>query len=154
VLTPTTETDKDTEDTMSDTNTNMINALTAAVLSSATAQDILFEASKRGLAEASALTDDTLLAECIRRGINTPQQLDVHTVRTYLSCLDADNLTTTLADVDGAKLVEALGGDEGLWEMIDDKDRVAGDWLESNASDFMDRLDTDDLFEELRNRCR
>ena len=139
---------------MSDTNTNMIDALAAAVLGSVSDEMLLNEVAGRGLAKASALTDVNLLAECIRRGINTPQQLDVHTVRTYLSCLDADNLTTALADVNGAKLVEALGGDEGLWEMIDDKDSVAGDWLESNASDFMDRLDTDDLFEELRNRCR
>ena len=193
---------------MSNTNTNMIDALAAAVLGSVSNEMLLNEAAGRGL---TILTDDTLLAECIRRGINTPQPTPVilrptvvsenltpETVKSYLAGLDAGDLAAALSDVlgstlaealgdsqlwsmvddkkwtahryveslnasdlgellkyvDGERLVEALGGDEDVWEMIDDKDRVAGDWLESNACDFMDRLDTDSLFDELRNRCR
>ena len=76
------------------------------------------------------------------------------TAHRYVESLNASDLGELLKYVDGERLVEALGGDEDVWEMIDDKDRVAGDWLESNACDFMDRLDTDSLFDELRNRCR
>ena len=196
---------------MSNTNTNMIDALAAAVLGSVSNEMLLNECAGRGLAEVTALTDATLLAECIRRGINTPQPTPVilrptvisesltpETVKSYLAGLDAGELATAMSDVlgstltealgdaqlwemiddkkytarhyveslyatdlgelikyvDGERLVEALGGDEDVWEMIDDKDRIAGDYLEANTSDFMDRLDTDDLFEELRNRCR
>ena len=196
---------------MSNTNTNMIDALAAAVLGSVSNEMLLNEAAGRGLAEVRALTDDVLLHECVRRGINTPQPTPVilrptvvsenltpetvqsylvglsagelttapsaltgsqlaevlgdeqlwnmiddkrYTARNYVESLYTDDLTEVLKYVDGARMSEVLGGDEGLWEMVDDKDRIAGDYLEANACDFIDRLDTDSLFDELRNRCR
>ena len=134
--------------------TNMIEALAAAVLGSVSNEMLLNEAAGRGLAEASALTNEALLKELDKRGLKKSAELTTAHVMEYLARLDAYELNRALTDVDGARLAEALGEDEGLWEMIDDKDRIVGDWLEANASDFVDRLDTQDLLEELGNRCR
>jgi hypothetical protein len=61
---------------MSDTNTNLINALTRAVLSNASDTDLIAEVSGRRIAEASALTDNELKDEMIKRGLvsDDPQQ--------------------------------------------------------------------------------
>ena len=69
-------------------DTKLIDALSAAVLGS--------------------VTDVALLAECIRRGIQTPQVLTRETLTRRVEDLSADDLAYVLEHVDGAKLVYAL----------------------------------------------
>ena len=116
-------------------DTKLIDALAAAVL--------------RGV------SDEMLISEYKVRGIPTAQTLTRETLKRRVEDLSADDLAYVLEHVDGAKLVYALDretlvatlGEEMLKE-------YAKDWAVSNAEEFLECVEVDELLEELRNRCR
>ena len=148
-----------------------------AEASALTNEALLKELDKRGLKKSAELTPETVksylagldsgelatamsdvLGSTLTEALGDAQLWEMiddkkYTARHYVESLYTDDLTEVLKHVDGAKLAEAMGGDKDLWELVDDKDRIAGDYLEANACDFIERLDTQDLLDELGNRC-
>jgi hypothetical protein len=66
--------------------------------------------------------------------------------------MDADELTVALSDVDRGVLWNALGADEGVWELLDDKNAYVVQTIKDDPSEYLTEFSTQDLRLALQDR--
>jgi hypothetical protein len=59
--------------------------------------------------------------------------------------MDADELAAALRNVDGVVLWKALGEDDGIWELLDDKDAYIVQAIKDDPSEYLPEFSPQDL---------
>jgi hypothetical protein len=86
----------------------------------------------------SSIDNDTLLQLVKDRGLKT-------TDTKPLESMDADELNHALRNVDGSVLWHALGEDDGIWDMLDDKNAYVVQTIKDDPQEYISEFSTQDL---------